>query len=281
MSQAPRQSRERLPPSPRPSVYARISCCPERQALSPRPVYPSRPETSIERWGLLARPGNSELQAVGQLPTVRGADGTVGVEVCGHGQDHGHVGGRVGRHGDAVAAAAGADRRRARSPLTSGRHPRRLNSKGSWSADPALRSAIDERSGASTACCRLFNPCRIQIDCPREPYFSVPIRRRRTPAWRRLYAMRPGLESVSTGGTPRRAVPSQPLPSRRGLSSDLYGTAANDASMMMQPLREVVGGLVGHSAVMNALSRHPRASTLPTKQDSSIGPSLKQIPKPS
>ena len=49
MSQAPRQSRERLPPSPRPSVYARISCCPERQALSPRPVYPSRPETSIER----------------------------------------------------------------------------------------------------------------------------------------------------------------------------------------------------------------------------------------
>ena len=43
--------------------------------------------------------------------------------------------------------------------------------------------------------------------------------------------MRPGLESVSTGGTPRRAVPS-----RLGLSSGLYGTAANDASMMMQPL---------------------------------------------
>ena len=34
---------------PRPSPYAGFSCCPERQAQSTRPVYPSGPETSIER----------------------------------------------------------------------------------------------------------------------------------------------------------------------------------------------------------------------------------------
>ena len=48
--------------------------------------------------------------------------------------------------------------------------------------------------------------------------------------------LRPGLESVSTGGPPRRAIPSRPLPSGVASSSAPYGTAANDASMMMQPL---------------------------------------------
>ena len=48
--------------------------------------------------------------------------------------------------------------------------------------------------------------------------------------------LRPGLEPVSTGGTPRRAVPSRPLS---------YGTAANDAPMMMQPLPLGNAGVTG------------------------------------
>ncbi len=46
----------------------------------------------------------------------------------------------------------------------------------------------------------------------------------------------PDLESVSTGSTPRRVIPLRPLPNRVVPSSDSYGTAANDAPMMMQPL---------------------------------------------
>ncbi len=46
----------------------------------------------------------------------------------------------------------------------------------------------------------------------------------------------PDLESVSTGSTPRRVIPLRPLPNRVVPSSDPYGTAANDAPMMMQPL---------------------------------------------
>ena len=46
----------------------------------------------------------------------------------------------------------------------------------------------------------------------------------------------PDLESVSTGGSPRRAVPSRPLPSGVVSASAPCGTVANGASMMMQPL---------------------------------------------
>ena len=46
----------------------------------------------------------------------------------------------------------------------------------------------------------------------------------------------PDLESVSTGGSPRRAVPSRPLPSGVVFASAPCGTAAYGASMMMQPL---------------------------------------------
>ena len=46
----------------------------------------------------------------------------------------------------------------------------------------------------------------------------------------------PDLDSVSTGATPRRAIPSRPLPSGLASFPDHYGTAANDAPMMMQPL---------------------------------------------
>ena len=50
------------------------------------------------------------------------------------------------------------------------------------------------------------------------------------------YGLRPGLDSVSTGGSPRRAIPRGLSPPVRPLPRPPYGTAANDASMMMQSL---------------------------------------------